>query len=141
MYGGLGQAQAESWENPSTAHAQRYTEGSIGYQTQWGHSEDCGPGRCVRNQEGLECNTGKQVRGGNSGILVIGDRASPGGLSGTESIGNVAATGDSSSIPGLEDPLEKEIATHSKVLAWRILWTEEPGGLQSMGSQSQTQLK
>ena len=36
---------------------------------------------------------------------------------------------------GWEDPLEKEMATHSSILAWRILWTEEPGGLQSMGSQ------
>ena len=34
-----------------------------------------------------------------------------------------------------EDPLEKEMATHSRILAWRILRTEEPGGLQSMGSQ------
>ena len=34
-----------------------------------------------------------------------------------------------------EDPLEKEMATHSKILAWRIPWTEEPGGLQHMGSQ------
>ena len=42
---------------------------------------------------------------------------------------------------GWEDPLEKEIETHSSVLAWRIPWTEEPGGLQSMGSQNiQTQL-
>ena len=32
-----------------------------------------------------------------------------------------------------EDPLEKGMATHSSILAWRILWTEEPGGLQSMG--------
>ena len=36
---------------------------------------------------------------------------------------------------GWEDPLEKEMATHSSVLAWRIPWMEEPGGLQSMGSQ------
>ena len=36
---------------------------------------------------------------------------------------------------GQEDPLAKEMATHSSVLAWRIPWTEEPGGLQSMGSQ------
>ena len=36
---------------------------------------------------------------------------------------------------GWEDPLEKEMATHSSILAWRILWTEEPGGLQSMRSQ------
>jgi len=34
---------------------------------------------------------------------------------------------------GQEDPLEKEMATHSIILAWRIPWTEEPGGLQSMG--------
>ena len=39
---------------------------------------------------------------------------------------------------GREDPLEKEMATHSSILAWKILWMEEPGGLgglQSMGSQ------
>ena len=36
---------------------------------------------------------------------------------------------------GLEDLLEKEMATHSSILAWKIPWTEEPGGLQSMGSQ------
>ena len=36
---------------------------------------------------------------------------------------------------GQEDPLEKEMATHSSILAWRIPWTEKPGGLQSMGSQ------
>ena len=36
---------------------------------------------------------------------------------------------------GQEDPLEKEMATHSGIPAWRIPWTEEPGGLQSMGSQ------
>ena len=34
---------------------------------------------------------------------------------------------------GREDPLEKEVAAHSSVLAWRLPWTEEPGGLQSMG--------
>ena len=36
---------------------------------------------------------------------------------------------------GLEVPLEKEMATHSSILAWRILWTEDPGRLQFMGSQ------
>ena len=41
---------------------------------------------------------------------------------------------------GWEDPLEKEMATHSSTLAWRIPWTEEPSGLQSTGSQSRTQL-
>ena len=42
---------------------------------------------------------------------------------------------------GGKDPLEEDMATHSIILAWRILWTEEPGGLQSIGSQSWTQLK
>ena len=37
---------------------------------------------------------------------------------------------------GWEDPLEKEMATHCSILAWKIPWTEEPKGLQSMGSQS-----
>ena len=41
---------------------------------------------------------------------------------------------------GREDPLEKEMATHSSILAWRIPWMEEPAGLQSTGSQSQTRL-
>ena len=36
---------------------------------------------------------------------------------------------------GREDPLEEEMATHSSILAWRIPWTEEPGGLQSIASQ------
>ena len=39
-----------------------------------------------------------------------------------------------------EDPLEKGMATHSSILAWKSPWTAEPGGLQSMGSQSQTRL-
>ena len=39
---------------------------------------------------------------------------------------------------GREDPLEEDMATHSSILAWRIPWTEEPGGLQSMVSKSQT---
>ena len=43
---------------------------------------------------------------------------------------------------GWEDPLEKEMATHSSILAWETPWTEEPGELQSMGSQqSQNKLK
>ena len=59
--------------------------------------------------------------------------------SGKESACNSGATGSMGSIPGLEDPLEKGMATHSSVLAWRIPWTEEPGELQSTGSKkSQT---
>ena len=41
---------------------------------------------------------------------------------------------------GQEDPLEKKMATHSSVLAWESPWTEEPGGLQFVGSQSRTRL-
>ena len=41
---------------------------------------------------------------------------------------------------GQEDPLEEEMAIHSRILAWKIPWTEEPGRLQSLGSQSQTRL-
>ena len=48
--------------------------------------------------------------------------------------------GDAGSILGWEDPLE-EMAIHSSTLALRVPWTEEPGGLQSLGSQSQTPLK
>ena len=46
-----------------------------------------------------------------------------------------ASAGDVGLIPGLGDPLEKEVATHSSILSWEIPRTEEPGGLQSMGSQ------
>ena len=42
---------------------------------------------------------------------------------------------DESSIPGSEDPPEKEMAPHSSILSWEIPWTEEPGGLQAMGLQ------
>ena len=56
----------------------------------------------------------------------------PGGSVGKESACNVGHLG---SIPGLGDPLEKELATHSSTLAWKIPWTKEPSRLQSMGSQ------
>ena len=46
-----------------------------------------------------------------------------------------ASAGDVGSIPRSEDPLEDGMATHSSILAWRIPWTEEPGSLQSIGSQ------
>ena len=46
-----------------------------------------------------------------------------------------ASAGDLDLNPGREDPVEKEMAAHSSILTWRILWTEEPGVLQSMGSQ------
>ena len=48
---------------------------------------------------------------------------------------NVENAGDLGSIPGSEDSLEKGMATHFSILAWRTPWTEEPGGLQFMGSE------
>ena len=55
----------------------------------------------------------------------------PGGSEGKASACNAGNLG---SIPGSEDLLEKEIATHSSILAWKIPWMEKPGKLQSMGS-------
>ena len=58
------------------------------------------------------------------------------GLPGGSVVKNLLAnSGDMGSTPELGSSLEKEMATHSSILAWRIPWTEEPGGLQSMGSQ------
>ena len=59
-------------------------------------------------------------------------RGLPQWLSGKESAYNGGAAGDTGSIPGSEDPLKKGMATHSSILAWRIPWTKEPGGLYSM---------
>ena len=47
-----------------------------------------------------------------------------------------ANAADTGSTPGWEDPLEEGMATHSSILVWRIPWTEEPGELQSKGSQT-----
>ena len=58
-----------------------------------------------------------------------------GGASGKEPACNVGDRRDGGSIPGQEDPLEKSMATHSSILVWRTSWTEETGGLQSMGLQ------
>ena len=59
-------------------------------------------------------------------------------LSGKES---ACQAGDTGLSVGQEEPLEKETTTHSSILAWRIPWTEEPGGLQSLWpQQSQTRL-
>ena len=58
------------------------------------------------------------------------------GFPGGSGIKNLPANvRDAGSIPGWEDPLEKEMAIQSSFLAWEIPWTEEPGGLQSMESQ------
>ena len=63
---------------------------------------------------------------------VLSTRGFPGGSDGKESTCNARDLGLTLD---WEDPLEEGMATHSSILAWRISWTEEPGGLQSMGSQ------
>ena len=55
--------------------------------------------------------------------------------SGLEGKASTCNAGDLGSTPGSEDPLEKEMVTHSSILAWKIPWMEEPGRLQSMGPQ------
>ena len=59
----------------------------------------------------------------------------PDGSSGKESACSVGDTGNAVRSLDQEDPLEEEMATPFTILAWEILWTEGPGGLQSMGSQ------
>ena len=51
------------------------------------------------------------------------------------SMGKESACNADDRVQSLEDPLEKEMETHTSILAWKIPWTEEPGRLQSMGSQ------
>ena len=70
------------------------------------------------------------------GMCIKGDlKGFPRWLSGEELAYKAGVAGDTGSIPGLGRSLEEGMATHSSILAWRIPWTEEPGGLQSMGSQ------
>ena len=59
----------------------------------------------------------------------------PGGLAVKNLSDNTGDARDTGSMPGSGRSLEKETATHSSILAWEMPWTEEPGGLQSMGSQ------
>ena len=65
--------------------------------------------------------------------LVIASSVASLGVS--EAKASACNAGDLGSILGWEDPLQKEMATHSRILAWRLPRTEEPGGLQSTGSQ------
>ena len=70
------------------------------------------------------------------GMCIKGDlKGFPRWLSGEELAYKAGVAGDTGSIPGLGRSLEEGMATHSSILAWRIPWTEEPGGLQSIGSQ------
>ena len=65
--------------------------------------------------------------------------STPGGAVVTNQPANTGDAGDAGLIPGLEDPLEEAMATHSSILVWKIPWTEEAARPQSMGLQkSQT---
>ena len=65
----------------------------------------------------------------NCPVLFIGSQAAS-GTNGKNLPANARDVRDAGSVPGF-DPLEKEMATHSNILAWKIPWTEEPGRLQS----------
>ena len=77
----------------------------------------------------------RQRRDRQNGINIKMIKASQGALGIKNLPANVGDIRNSGLIPGREDPLEQEMVTHSSILAWRIPWTEEPGGLQSMGLQ------
>ena len=69
-------------------------------------------------------------------LLLKGSLNFPGGLV----VKNPPAKETQGPFLGWKDPLEKDVATHSSILAWEILWTEEPSGLQSMGSQKESDM-
>ena len=66
------------------------------------------------------------------GYMCLKAEGFPGGSDAKKS---ACKAGDLGSVPGQEDPLEKEMAIHSSILAWKIPWMEEPGRLQCMGLQ------
>ena len=68
-------------------------------------------------------------------VQILKTEGFPGGTVVKNMPANTGDSRDVGLIRGLEDPLQEETATHSSILAWRIPWTEEPGWLQSMGSQ------
>ena len=84
----------------------------------------------------------KSLKGKKSLFTVWYPRNFPGGARGNKSAYQGRRRKTRVRSLGQEEPVEKEMATHSSILAWKFPGTEEPGGLQSMGSQqSQTQLK
>ena len=104
-------------------------EGQEGKCDTGGPGGGCGLGR-TRGSTGLDA--AKRITfGGN----YWSEEGVPGGFSGKESACQCRDTG---SIPGLEDPLEEEMATNPRILASERPWTEEPGGLQYMGSKRDT---
>ena len=94
------------------------------------------PLQCLENPH-LQCCRKHPLQPAASSLLssaIITNEMWIDGSAGKESACNAGDTGDVSagSIPGLGKSLEEEMATHSSILAWRIPWTEQSGGLQSM---------
>ena len=69
------------------------------------------------------------------GLYYTDSRGFPGGTGVKNPPANAGDIRDGDSIPGLEDPLQEGMATHSNILAWRIPWTEDPRGLWCIGLQ------
>ena len=80
----------------------------------------------------IDCSTQRVNSSVNYGVCGTSLLTFPGG---SDSKASVYNAGDPGLTLGWEDPLEKEMAIHSSTIAWKIPWTEEPGRLQSMGSQ------
>ena len=93
-----------------------------------------GDGQQVKVGSGQLHSASWQSTGGSQERIKVGlpDWGFPDDSDSKEPACNV---GDPGSVPRSEDPLAKGTATHSSILAWRIPWTEEPGGLHSIGSQ------
>ena len=82
--------------------------------------------------------SGRFPVGGNGNLFqysCLGNLGFHGGSKGKESTCSAGDARDRVLSLGWENPLEKKMATDSSILTWRMLWTEEPGGLQSVGSQ------
>ena len=113
----------------------------------WGVSQQWrkgnGPKRDIKNQDASQCHYLWEhlinCRHPFANVCQVRLRelrqCNPGGTVVKNPPSNARDAEEAVSIPGREDPLEKEIATHSSILAWEITWTEEPGRLQFMGLQ------
>ena len=90
------------------------------------------PSQAVQGKPGLtgSASSEKPLFSGEADVST----AFPGGSVAQDLVAKAGDAGDLRSIPESEHPLEEETATHSSTVAWRIPWTEEPGGLPSTGS-------
>ena len=101
----------------------------------WRGKEAVGEARRAQHLDGSHTAVFRTL--GGKTAAPLGEHAESCGASlGAQTVKNPPAVRETGARSlGREEPLEKEMATHSSILAWRILWTEEPGGLQSVGLQ------